>query len=405
MSYIVFENPGTFDLRLIKTFGVNVKPGVKSPIGYFGTGLKYAAAIVLRNGGEFYIQDGYGEEYRLQINKEEIRGKEFPLVHMYRRNNGWSHAHDLPFTTELGKNWMPWHAYRELYSNALDESGKHYEAVKMPDVQRNVVRFIVRCDAITKVAHNHHEYFLDTASRRMLGSNEEVEVYQGATKKYYYNKIHVYEEQMEHRYTYNAIKNITLTEDRTSALGYERQWMLRRFWSECQNKTLLREFAITHHQFYTEGKLDFSEETLSPEFYSVLDDLLDTQFDKIMPTLRKNALARRAESVKYTPIILTPVQTKMLDRSIAFLKKNGYPVDDYSIVPVNLGETLMGMAEDQKIYVSRIAFDKGMKQVVATLLEEYIHLHHAVSDCTRGMQDVLFDKIVNMMEEKLGEPI
>ena len=29
----------------------------------------------------------------------------------------------LPFTTELGKNWEVWQAYRELHSNTLDESG------------------------------------------------------------------------------------------------------------------------------------------------------------------------------------------------------------------------------------------------------------------------------------------
>jgi hypothetical protein len=400
MSYIVFENPGAFDLRLIKTFGVNVKPNSENPIGYFGTGLKYATAIILRNGGEFYIQDGELREYTVDTKKTAIRGKEFPLIqlcHDYK-------AEELAYTTELGKNWLPWHAYRELYSNAKDEGGKHYKSEVMPEPKRNIVRFIVKCDAITKVFNNHDDYFLDP-SRKMLGSNEELEVFAGEGRKFYYNYILVYEEQLAHRYTYNAKRNITLTEDRTSHLNYERQWMQRRFWTECQNKNLLREFAVTPHQFYTEGKLNFENETLSTEFYEVLDDLLETQFDKIMPSLRKNALARRAENERLQPITLTPVQQKMLDRGVRFLKKNGYPVDDYPILAVNLGESLMGMAEDQKIYVSRVAFDKGMKQVVATLLEEYIHIHHAVGDCTRQMQDVLFDKIVNMMEEKLGEPI
>jgi hypothetical protein len=397
MSYIIFENPGTFDLRLIKTFGVNVKPNSKSAIGYFGTGLKYAAAIVLRNGGEFIIQDGEGSEYHLEARIDSVRGKEFLFVYMG--------DHQLPFTTELGKNWMPWHAYRELYSNAIDEHGHRYESEDIPEPKKDVVRFIIKSEPMLEVFFKHGNYFLDTHNMRMLGSNEHVSVYWGSTKGFYLKSIRVYDEQLPFAYTYNAIQGISLSEDRIAHYEYERKWLIRAFWCECQNKKLLREFALTPHNFYIEGKIDFTTEVLSNEFYEVLEELLENNYDKIMPTLRKNALNRRADNAKFHPIELTSVQGKMLNRSIEFLKTNGYPVDDYPIIATNLGESVMGLADDQKIYVSRIAFDKGMKQVVATLLEEFIHLHHNVPDCSRQMQDVLFDKIVNMMEEKQGEPI
>jgi hypothetical protein len=77
----------------------------------------------------------------------------------------------------------------------------------------------------------------------------------------------------------------------------------------------------------------------------------------------------------------------------------------YPITSVKSLGRYMGLADDGKIYITQLAFDKGMKQVVATLLEEWIHLDFLVNDCTREMQNILFDKIVNMMEEKLGEPI
>ena len=42
--------PGLIDLHGITTFGVCAKPEAENPIGYFGTGLKYALAFFLGEG-------------------------------------------------------------------------------------------------------------------------------------------------------------------------------------------------------------------------------------------------------------------------------------------------------------------------------------------------------------------
>ena len=54
---IIFENPGEIDPVAIITFGINVKES-DHPIGFFGTGLKYALAILLREGQPITIQSG-----------------------------------------------------------------------------------------------------------------------------------------------------------------------------------------------------------------------------------------------------------------------------------------------------------------------------------------------------------
>ena len=46
---IIFTNQGEIDIRAVTTFGVSVKND-NSAIGMFGTGLKYAIAIILRHG-------------------------------------------------------------------------------------------------------------------------------------------------------------------------------------------------------------------------------------------------------------------------------------------------------------------------------------------------------------------
>ena len=55
--YVIFENPGEIDPLAIRTFGVSVKEG-DNPIGFFGTGLKYALAILLRTGHQVSMQAG-----------------------------------------------------------------------------------------------------------------------------------------------------------------------------------------------------------------------------------------------------------------------------------------------------------------------------------------------------------
>src|ERR1700733_12022356 len=49
LAMIVFENYGEIEIDAITTFGVSVKEG-PNPIGFFGTGLKYAVAVLLRHG-------------------------------------------------------------------------------------------------------------------------------------------------------------------------------------------------------------------------------------------------------------------------------------------------------------------------------------------------------------------
>ena len=93
---IVFENKGELDIRAIKTFGVNSKDNPASAIGYFGTGLKYALAILLRAKHVVTIITG-GKKYTFGVVTSKIRNYSFDIVTM----NG----EELGFTTELGKDW------------------------------------------------------------------------------------------------------------------------------------------------------------------------------------------------------------------------------------------------------------------------------------------------------------
>src|SRR3982751_4432164 len=88
---LVFCNPGTLDLNLVKLLGVSVKES-DDPIGFFGTGLKYAMATALRMGGEMSIITN-GQTYDVRGREMNLRGKEFTQVML--------NDEPLGFTTEL----------------------------------------------------------------------------------------------------------------------------------------------------------------------------------------------------------------------------------------------------------------------------------------------------------------
>ena len=73
-SAICFSNPGTIDHRAFTMLGLSAKEGDKSKkIGFFGTGFKYALAVLLRE--NHYVQIVSGEDtYTFSIADEDFRG-------------------------------------------------------------------------------------------------------------------------------------------------------------------------------------------------------------------------------------------------------------------------------------------------------------------------------------------
>jgi hypothetical protein len=102
--YAIYSNPGALDLRALTIMGMNAKPNTDSPIGYFGTGLKYAVAIALRHGLKLTIYDGAGTVLEFFTAEPISAGKHSPSVKCARGDPAWH----FPFTTEYGKDWALW---------------------------------------------------------------------------------------------------------------------------------------------------------------------------------------------------------------------------------------------------------------------------------------------------------
>lgn len=167
---LVFQNPGLIDLDAVTTLGVSVKDG-DTPIGYFGTGLKFAIATVLRNGGTLTLWRGK-VAHHFATDAGTVRGEPFEFVTMDGKRLG--------FTTQLGRNWEPWMAFRELASNCRDEGGRYFDSGEGWEVREDHTTIVVHGQALLNVWPDRSTILIESEP---LFANEFVEVHPGGGLK------------------------------------------------------------------------------------------------------------------------------------------------------------------------------------------------------------------------------
>lgn len=239
-----FTTPGSFDLLGLRSFGLSSKD--ESHIGRYGTGLKYATAIILRLGGTITIQTPEGK-FVLGTHSAEFRGKPVQFVTL--------NDEQLAFTTDLGKDWEPWMAYREIYSNTLDEGGSVAFEQNEPDLPAGHSRISIDCRELSAIFFDADLYFIDQAEKP-LWVNSDIEVYPGESKSLYYKGIKVREFDEPFAYRYNLICHQTLTEDRTLAYVQGALRNIAMALLACSDETILTS-ALKNTAERPEGMMDF----------------------------------------------------------------------------------------------------------------------------------------------------
>ena len=386
MSKVYFMNDGEFDVSSMLTFGVSVKE--EGSIGYFGTGFKYAIAIILKLGGSIKVKTK-DNEFVFDVIRKNIRGKDFSIVTCNGVESG--------FTTHLGAKWQPWQAFRELYSNCSDENG---ETSNMPDNDRDTI-IEVDCDLIYDAYVNKDDYFI---SGKPVYKTDRVEYYEGGRPYYYFKGVAVASCD-ESVYSYNILSTVDLTEDRTAQYsGIDIMSPIIMGIQNCKNEHFIKKVLVSEKEGDQNRGYD-GNYTTSDQFVSCCRKAIAA--NRSIPESARLAIKKMDEKAGDWPEIdLSPVQIKMLDKAKRFLFSIDIKVDDFPIrTVVGLGDGVMGRALDEVIYLSEIPFDQGTKQVASTLMEEWVHIKFGCADFDRQMQSWLFDKILSISEGVFGEPL
>lgn len=285
---IVFENSDVVPIEAFTTMGVNAKPNTDSPLGHFGTGLKYAVAVTLRLGGTFRLWRGI-EEYEFYLKDTDFRGKSFQLVRMKRRKgltSRWTYE-QLPFTTEYGKDWQPWMAVRELESNTRDENGF---SLILEKTSSREVRFleehghigegktviVIDCPEMEEAYGNLETIFMP--EKELVFESLEVEVYKGPSKFIFYRGLRVTDLPKPSIYTYNFKSLLGLTEDRTSKYPSHDSQQIRSAIMGHTDPDFIASIMDLKGDKTFEEMLDFDQVyySVSPTFNSLLSERVHT---------------------------------------------------------------------------------------------------------------------------------
>lgn len=406
---IIFQNDAPLDIRAIKTFGVNSKDNPESAIGYFGTGLKYAIAILLRHKHSITIYTN-GTMYRFDVVKTRIRNDDFDIITM----NG----EELGFTTDLGKDWELWMAFRELYSNMLDEKGsaaRHTNIIGTTDDSRTYV--CVTGDGMEKLFDARDEYFLNKDKLTPVATHTEVDAYPkqetGAHAKIFYKGVRVMESREASLYDYNHHLGLKLSEDRTVKDSWSTLWHVATLVVESKDVFFIQEMVMAPEHSY-EVRIQFRSTGSNIDvFLDTVGELRKRYKDLgVNPTaICMHAKLRKISNVMPTESCpLNKIQTVQWDKATTFCKDVlGLDLDKYqAIVCEDIGKRgVYGLSDIRKgiMYISKDAFRKGTKCVATALLEEFTHCHHEVADETLQQKWVYLDQILSLGEQLQGEPL
>lgn len=265
MPCVVFETEGLIDLTSFQVMGVSAKPNSRSPIGHFGTGLKYAVAVVARLGGKMAILVGE-DAYYFRTEPIDFRGEKFDQLVMYVNRKGWlrdkEEAIRLPFTLIYGRDWKVWMAFRELEANTRDENGTSYlvsDGFETITRRAGYTRIVVELPEFTTAFEEKEKVFHPDAIKNGDPTEEAVQVIEGTTKAIFYRGLKVYETFKPALFTYNLLDAVSLTEDRTLAYGdYNARQLVAREVQTSNDESFI-EAVVTANDSVWEAGLDFND--------------------------------------------------------------------------------------------------------------------------------------------------
>lgn len=287
---IIHLTEGEMDIKSFTTFGLHAKPKTDSPIGYFGTGLKMAIAVLVRNRYTVVLWIGT-KCYEFYVKDIEFRDKGFGQV-MMRRKDGlfgkWRYQ-ELPFTTELAKNWKVWQAFRELESNTRDENGSTYHDTTPPDQITNsegYTKIIVDGREYEDAWHNIHDIFIPGGLLRKEG-DDTIQVFERSSKHIYYRGLRIVDLEVPSLYTYNILSPIDLTEDRTAKSMYSVNHLIASYIATSKDPKFVSQVVTADKDKFHEGRLDFEYLYQSPSnvFKEVVAKKLSRQEKSVLPRI------------------------------------------------------------------------------------------------------------------------
>lgn len=417
-SYFAIQNNGEIDINAFRLIGASTKRGDNTKIGHFGSGLKYAIAVFLRNNVEFKIYSGL-KEVKVSTSKQLLGNQSFDVVKFNGRMTS--------FTTEMGIDWKLWFAVREVYCNAIDEGGLATGVVNEIKPEKGKTTVFLKLDGqLNDIFLNWAKYFSEKREDLVHMDSNGNKFFHGDRHNLlvYRKGIQVLERENTKCLFHYDFYNIEINEARTIVSDFELQYETVKLLKQQANEQMIAQIYDNRDSY--EAKLDYAlSGFMSQRWLKVLggrtivlednagafqEEMASISF-VILPNRLAMALKDEfkekvkilGQSDRYGDLRVRSPEGKenvLIQECMAFLVGEidvvKYPVQicDFAM------ESQMGEAYNEEILLSPKLFDKGKRYIVSTILEEYWHLESKATDKTRAFQDFLINRFIDQVETK-----
>lgn len=422
MKYIKITNTGEIEPQALHLVGASTKRNDASKIGQFGSGNKYALAYLMRNNYDIQIFSGLNQ-ISIDTKPETFRENIFNVIHI----NG----EKTSITTEMGKDWQLWQAIRELYCNAIDEGGYRIDFVQTIEPSEGVTQFYIENKGeVMEFMIRFDDYF--AVNKKVLFESPAGRILQktGSSANIYRKGIRCFHTTKTSSFDYD-LTNVDINEDRIAKYFWEVERSVWELIFQCTNKEVIRQILIDCGGDNTlEGNLsDYTTiSTIEPskEFNEVvsslkiapkgLSGLLETEelgntvviptkiFQSVRGGLSDDNVASKFKLTSNSHLYVvienhTPLQKETLRKAMDFLKEVDFDIP-YAIEIARFdNKEVLGAAHEKRILVSDICMEKGVTEVVNTIIEEFIHLKYGVKDETRAFQTATITEFISYMQK------
>jgi hypothetical protein len=440
-KYILIQNDGEIETNSFELIGASTKRDNSGKIGFFGSGLKYSIAYMMRNGIDFKVFSGLNE-ILFTTTPEKLKDQKFDRICI----NG----SPTSYTITMGPTWTEdWFVLREIYCNALDEGGCQMvrETENVNPCEGKTRIYIEYTQKLSEIVNNWDSYFSsDRDYIENVGSvytcylggkiaRQNVSIYKKTDGVIYRKGIRVYSDKsLVFDYGFD---DVAINEDRTakntSALSYCFSDLMAKFPCDRYVLTVLRSGNTDNPCYeyksiettkpdssFSDKWIDFAKDYLlvirekSGKFAEQIGRdrrevlLVPQNFARALkedfPQVSILGMGKSLGNIGLTDIEITPKMEYLLKDVSKSLSEMGYKIPfEIGVVQFD-NEDILGQADvkDKKIYLSDKLFDMGRREIAMTIMEEVEHIASGQQDETRGFQNHLISSWLKTMENYHG---
>jgi len=418
-NYLKIQSKGEIEIEAFTLIGASSKRNDETKIGYFGSGLKYSIAALLRNNIDFKIFQG-DNEIKFDVVDKSFRNDVYKAITVNGKETSMT-------TTMGGSDWdIPFAPFREIYSNALDEDSDVVLTTTTEltgDVGTTTI-LVEMTSAMKDFYNNINEYFCDK-NPNVITTNKFGTVYPKASNgftKLFRKGILCYEDLKPALFSYNS-SEFTINESRVLNNSYGASASVARIWKATKNEELISQLI----DGLKGGNAGFYEHTLpygtweqfSDAWYEVCKNLKFVPAEALMfckesqlqgrvilpkslliPLYRQFddldilGISKKENGSEY--VIEEEPSTILTDKvidALSMLRKTRYSsrMSKIDIQYANfIDSKVLGMADDGKTILSTKLEVEDVPYIAKIIIEENEHNLSGFGDETRDFQNHLF---------------